>query len=119
MKRQVWTWGLFSAENKVMCNFPITTKVDVIEEQEIGKGYKAFSFKTPKGILIAEFIIGAIIGEDWNEVKADIIHTPKSVIKKQIKLSQQELNRGSKSYFLNQFITLHEQQIEHSQTERN
>lgn len=113
MKRKVWTWGYFPDPiTNQMCNYPITTMVKVKEEQEIGKGYKAFSFEVPFGILIAESVTGAIVGDNWNDVKNEIKKTSIATIRNQIKMSWRELNKGSKSLFLPQFLKMVNEQNE-------
>lgn len=64
---------------------PIITEVEPIEERPIGKGMKAFSFKTPKGSLrVAESETGAIVGDTFEEVIADVKTASKGMLQDQI-----------------------------------
>ncbi len=66
-------------------NAPIATAVKPVQEKNVGKGFAAFSFLTPKGTLrIAESSTGAIIGDTFEGVKKDIKEGSKEVMQKQI-----------------------------------
>lgn len=81
---------------------PIITEIDPIEEKKIGKGFSAFSFKTPKGtIKIAESITGAIVGDSFKEVIADVKAATKKVMMEQIKEAKKTL-AGSCKHFTNE-----------------
>ena len=81
MKRTIWTMGYFPFTMGGRVNAPMLTEVDVIEEKSVGKGIKAFSWKTPKGsIRISESETGAIVGDSFEDVKNDIKETTRSVM---------------------------------------
>ncbi len=87
---------------------PMTTEIEALEEKSIGKGFKAFSFKTPKGTLrIAESITGAIISDSFKEAKKDVKDGSKKVINKQIEDAQAQLSRGAKHLSNKKFFQLY------------
>lgn len=78
-------------------HYPITTKVEVIEEKPVGKGFKAFSFQTAKGTLrIAESITGAIVGDSFSTVTKDISEGSKAVMNRQIEDAKRILKSTSR-----------------------
>jgi hypothetical protein len=94
-KRIIWTWAYFPFQMGGQVTRPMLTEVEAIEEKSIGKGYKGFSFKTPKGIKIAESITGAIVGDSFEQVRKDIAEGDDGVIKKQISEAKKELEKGN------------------------
>lgn len=88
---------------------PIVTEVEIIEEKNIGKGLKGFSFKTPKGSLkICESITGAIVGDTFAEVKKDIKAASIITIRKQIEDAKETLKSGSRQNMTNErFFTFY------------
>jgi hypothetical protein len=92
MQRTVWTIACRPFTMGGVCNYPITTEVKIIEERAIGKGYKAFSFKTPKGTLrIAESTTGGIVADTFDELIKDVKAATKSDIQDQIKAARETL----------------------------
>lgn len=96
-KRIVWTMAQRPFVMGGDVNYPITTKVEVIEEKAVGKGFKAFAFKTAKGTLrIAESITGAIVGDNFKDVRKDISAGSKAVISRQIAEGKEILKSTSR-----------------------
>lgn len=84
-KRFIWTMGHFPFQMGGYVDRPMSTEIEIIEERRIGKGFKAFSFKTPKGTLkIAESITGALVGDSFEAVISDVKGTTKKIIEQQI-----------------------------------
>ena len=95
-KRKIWTMGYFPFTMGGSVNRPMITEVEIIEEKPIGKGFKAFSFKTPKGTtIIAESITGAIVGQSFKEVKKDVAEATKKVMNEQIEEGKEKLKYGT------------------------
>lgn len=95
--RTIWTmlYNPFVMGGDV--NTPIATEIGYQEEKDIGKGLKAFSFYTPKGVLrIAESATGAIVGDSFESVKADIKSSSIRIIRKQIKLAKVQASNAHK-----------------------
>jgi len=90
-------------------NQPIVTEIEYIEEKKIGKGLKAFSFKTPKGNLkIAESITGAIVGDSFKEVIADVKSATKKMMIGQIEEGKKMFSSGSvKNYSKDKFFEIY------------
>lgn len=102
-KRKIWTMGYFPMTMGGSVHQPIVTEIEPIEEKKIGKGLKAFSFKTPKGNLrIAESITGAIVGDSFKEVIADVKVASKKVMMEQIENGKKMLSSGSVKHYSNQ-----------------
>lgn len=102
MKRQIWTMKYSPFIMGGSANHPIITEVGYIEEKKIGKGMKAFSFKTPKGTLkIAESITGAIVGDSFKEVIADVKSASKKVLMEQIEDGKKLLSSGCSRHYSN------------------
>lgn len=108
-KRQVWTMGYFPFTVGGSVHQPIITEVEVIEEKRIGKGFKAFSFKTPTGTTrIAESVTGAIVAASFDEVIRDVAQSKKVVILEQIAESAKMLQSGTvKHYAPKEFFKLY------------
>ena len=107
-KRQVWTMGYFPMIMGGDIHQPMITKVKAIAEMPIGKGFKAFSFKTPKGtIRIAESVTGAIVGDSFEEVIADVKFTTKKVMEKQIADAKKTLKGSVKHYEEEKFFQIY------------
>lgn len=90
-------------------NQPMITEIKPIEEKSIGKGFKAFSFKTPNGSLrIAESITGAIVGNSFEKVIEDVKQTTKKIMMEQINEGKKLLGSGStKHYSEEEFFKLY------------
>jgi hypothetical protein len=100
--RRIWTLSYFPFTMGGNVNRPIITEVPIIEEKEIGKGFKAFSFMTPKGtIRIAESITGAIVGDSFEQVMKDISAASLEVCKKQIEEAYATLAKGNSLFYSN------------------
>lgn len=108
-KRQIWTMGYFPFTVGGNVHQPMVTEIEPIEEKTIGKGLKAFSFKTPKGtIRIAESITGAIVGNSFKEVKADVKESSKKFMMEQINEGKEMLKSGSvKHYSAEEFFNIY------------
>lgn len=107
-KRTIWTIGYmpFLLGGNVMP--PIVTEVGYIEEKNIGKGFKAFSFQTPTGsIRIAESVTGAIIGSSFEEVMADVKNASKKFMKKQIEEAKKTVATYPKHLTPEQFFKMY------------
>ncbi len=101
-KRQIWTMGYFPFVMGGNVHQPIVTEIGYIEEKNIGKGLRAFSFQTPKGtIRIAESITGAIVGDSFEAVKADVKEASKKVMMEQINEGKAMLESGSVKRYSN------------------
>lgn len=99
-KRQIWTMGYFPLTIGGNVNQPIITEIGYIEEKNIGKGLRAFSFKTTKGNLkIAESITGAIVGDSFKEVIADVKSATKKMMMNQIEEGKKMLESGSVKHY--------------------
>ncbi len=106
-KRQIWTMGYFPFTMGGNVHQPIVTEIGYIEEKNIGKGFKAFSFKTPKGnFRIAESTTGAIVGKSFDEVKADVKSASKKVMTKQIEEGK-EMIKGVKPCSRKKFFEMY------------
>lgn len=72
-KRTIWTMIHSAFQMGGVSYHPIKTEVEIIEEKTIGKGVKAFSFKTPRGtIRIAESLTGAIVSNSFEDARKDV-----------------------------------------------
>lgn len=71
---------------------PIFTDVKVIEEQNCGKGFTFFSFKTPRGtIKVCESTTGAILGDSFSEMRSSIKEATKKRLTKQIEEGRKQM----------------------------
>lgn len=106
--RQIWTTEYTPMIMGGSCDHVITTEIGVIEEKAVGKGLRAFSFMTPKGTLrIAESISGAIVGNSFKEVMADIKGTTKKICMQQIGEGQVLLARSSTQHLTKEVFFQH------------
>lgn len=93
--KQIWTMAYFPMTMGGSVWRPMVTKIEPIEERSIGKGMKAFSFKTPNGTLrIAENVTGAIVGDSFEEVTKDVREASKDALSKQIKDANELLSKS-------------------------
>ena len=103
MKRQIWTMGYFPFTRGGRVNAPMITEIEMIEEKKVGKGIKAFSWKTLKGsIRISESETGAIVGNSFEDVINDIKEAKPSVIKEQMRDAKEILSSGCSKYMSNE-----------------
>ena len=107
-KRQIWTMGYFPFTIGGSVNQPIVTEIGFIEEKNVGKGFRAFSFKTPNGTLrVAESVTGAIVGDSFENVKEDIKSGSKKDMLKQIEDAKQILKGSCKHLTNEEFFKLY------------
>lgn len=103
MKREIWTIGYFPFTIGGRVHAPMITEVDVIEEMEVGKGFKCFSWKTPlDNLRISESSTGAIVGNSFEEVIKDVEDADIDVINKQMKEASSLLRSGTSHHMTNE-----------------
>ena len=106
--RKIWTMGYFPFTVGGSVHQPMLTDVVMIEEREIGKGFKAFSFKTPKGtIKIAESITGAIVGDSFESVMKDVKGASIKFMQDQISVAKKKLQGARKNMSNKRFFELY------------
>lgn len=86
MKKLIWTRGYNSWVMGGYVHQPVGIDVDVNEQVDIGKGFKAYVVQSPnkKVTVIVEARSGAIIGNTLARVKKDIAEGDLEVMKKQV-----------------------------------
>ncbi len=96
VKRKIWTYLHTPFRVGGSSLSPMVTEIEPIEEKPIGKGFYAFSFKTPKGTLrIAESRTGSIIASTFKEARNDVRASTRLVIEDQLNKAKKDLESGS------------------------
>lgn len=107
-KRRIWTMGHFPFLMGGEVNQPITTEVDFIEEKDLGKGIKAFSFKTVKGTLkIAESRTGGIVADSFEQLIEQIKDSTKKELNDQLDRAQLVVDKATKHLSNEEFFKLY------------
>ena len=95
MKITVWTEAYSPWIMGGDVHAPISTKLEVGEPVDLGKGFRAYVVDAPNGdTYIAESETGAFVGNDLGQVKQDVEEAAPAVMRQQIAEAKQRAKKA-------------------------
>lgn len=94
MKLTIWTRAYRPFIMGGDVNGPIATEVEVGEPFDLGHGIQAHLVVSPSGkTYVAEATTGAFVGNDIDQVKADVSSADPEIMKDQLDAAKRELKK--------------------------